>query len=166
MTKQIVLVVLILWSHVSNAADESITAKSDHFLDTDYGKFIMLEFAVGVTSSIAASDPEGFGDTVIVLSPLFAAMGMESGFTWPKFIFGTAFLAGYGAWNKSMRDEKKSEVFRNNMIFFNALYLTAWSMNKYSEYRVNNSNNSQNNYFFYLSATKENIGLSFVKKFN
>lgn len=166
MTKYLVLTVIIIWSQISSAADENAKIKSDHFLDTGYDQFLMLEFALGVTSSIAASDPEGFGEAVIILSPLFAAMGMETGFTWPKFIFGTTILAGYGAWNKSMRDEENSKVFRNNMIFYNALYLTAWSMNKYHEHSDSKSTENKNNYYFYLSHTKESIGFNFVKKFN
>jgi hypothetical protein len=80
---------------------------------------VSAELGAAGMSYLASQNPRSYGSTFVLLSPFLAGFG-ESRKSPGQYMVSIAILAGYGAYNGSMKDEKESTVFRNNMILFNA----------------------------------------------
>jgi len=92
---------------------------------SDLEWLLYSELGAAAMSYWASEEPETYGGAMILASPLFAAFG-ESSKTTTEYGLGIAVFAGYGAYNISLKDEKKSTIFRNNFLLFNAVLLTAY----------------------------------------
>lgn len=78
--------------------------------------------AVGM-SKLAANNPEGYGNAIIALSPFFAAFGESK--SKASYTIGLLAVVAYGAYNRNLKDEEESDVFRKNMILFNSIIIPA-----------------------------------------
>lgn len=115
----------VLWCFcaVAGAADEE--------KKSNFGWYLLgTEAVILAGSRVMSGNPEGYGRALIVMSPLLAGATLSetSGEVWPRFVMTTALVAAYGVWNTSMKNDERDKVFRNNVIFYNALFIPLGAM--------------------------------------
>jgi len=84
--------------------------------------FLVLETSAAGLSYLASQNPEPYGNVWMFGAPVFS---LAAGRDWKSYLGALASFVGYGAWNRSMTGEEENVIFRNNMIFLNAIPIAA-----------------------------------------